>query len=219
MNAPASSEILTNWRIKSWFPELEVQKQALLRAYFNELLKFNKTVNLIPPKSLLHCDLIHFASCISGCKIVRKKVNEINNLYDIGSGNGLPGVVYGILFPQQKVILVDIDDRKAEFLKHVVTTLNLTNISVEIKRVEAYPPDSISQGLCRGFASLTQTLLALRKNVILGGAIYNFKSDEWSKEVLQIPSQLCSSWRPSMIGEYKLPITDTKLYIVEAIKI
>lgn len=198
---------------------MEFKTHNLLRSFFNELLKFNKTVNLIPSKSLLHCDLIHFADCLRGSQIVQKKINENIGLYDVGSGGGFPGMVYAILFPTQKMTLVELDDRKAEFLSHVVKLLGLQNVSVENRKVESFGSGTLQQALCRGYGSLTQTLMTLRKPVVLGGIVFHFKSDEWSNEVLQIPSQLCSSWKPSMIGEYKLPLTDTKLYIVESIKI
>ena len=128
-------------------------------------------------------------------------------------------MVYGILFPQQKVVLVEIDDRKVQFLNHVVTFLNLTNIKVENKKAELFGTDSITQVICRDFANLTKTLMTFRKSVKLGGIVFSLKSDEWSMEISQIPTQLCSSWKPLLLAEYKLPVTDIKFYVVEATKI
>lgn len=174
---------------------------------------------MIPSKTLVNCDLIHFADSINACQIVYKKINENEYLYDIGSGSGFPGLVYGILFPKQKIALIEIDDRKVQFLNHIVGLLNLTNIKVENKKAESFGTDSMTQIICRDFANLTKTLMTFRKSVKLGGAIYSLKSDEWSMEISQIPTQLCSSWKPHLLAEYKLPVTDIKFYVVEAIKI
>jgi len=219
LETPNNSEIQTHWRLKSWFPDLSEQTHASLKIYFNELLKYNKTVNLISAKTVLNCDALHFADCINASNIVCKNINKNEDLYDIGSGNGFPGIVYGILFPDQKVVLVEMDDRKCEFLRHAVLTLNLKNVRVENKKIENYPADSIGQGFCRGFAPLPKTLMVLRKAVRLGGFVYHMKSAEWSMEVSQIPIQLCSSWQPILVGEYKLPVGDMKLFVVKTDKI
>lgn len=219
MDAPASAEIQIHWRIKAWFPDLGFETHSKLRSYFNELLKHNKTINLITSKTLVNCDLFHFADSINAAKIVQKKVKNNIDLYDIGSGNGFPGLVFAILFPEQKIVLNDSDDRRIDFLKAVVSSLGLPNVRVEHKKVELYDADVLEQVICRDFGTLSKTLMTLRKSVKLGGLVFNLKSDEWSKEVLQIPAQLCSSWRPHLIGEYKLPVNDIKLYVVEAIKI
>lgn len=219
MDNPVSAEIQIHWRIKAWFPDLDFKIHILLRNYFNELIKQNKTVNLIASKTFANCDLFHFADSIQACKIVSKKVNRNEPLHDIGSGNGFPGLVYGILYQDQKVVLVDTDEKRIGFLNDVVALLKLSNVTVEHRKIEAFGADSISQAICRGFGPLTKTLMVLRKIVKLNGLVFNLKTDEWSNEVLQIPTQLCSSWRPNLIGEYKLPMGDLKLYVIEAIKI
>lgn len=219
MDTPAAVEIQIHWRIKAWFPDLDFKVHILLRSYFNELIKQNKSVNLIAAKTVVNCDLLHFADSIDACKIVYKKANKNESLYDIGSGNGFPGLIYGILYQDQKVVLIDIDDMRVGFLKDVVALLKLSNVTVEHRKIESFAVDSMTQAICRGFAPLTKTLMVLRKIVKLNGLVFNLKSDEWSNEVLQIPTQLCSSWRPNLIGEYKLPISNSKLYVIEALKI
>ena len=109
-----------NWRLKSWFPNLEESVHSKMWEYFAELQKFNKVINLVSSKTMLHADAIHFADSIRASVIIRKKVNKNNYLYDIGSGNGFPGMIYAILYSDQRIILLDTDQRKCEFLKHVV---------------------------------------------------------------------------------------------------
>ena len=118
-----SKEQSPNWRIKVWFPDIDDKAHDMLKQYWIELLKFNKAINLISRKTVLNADAIHFADSIMGAQIVRKKANRNEYLYDLGSGNGFPGLVYSILYPDQKVILLDSDERKCEFLKHVIVFL------------------------------------------------------------------------------------------------
>lgn len=220
---PASSssahEAPANWRLKEWFPELDDKTHENLRTYFDELLKFNKVVNLISAKTVPHADALHFADSILSSREVRKKAIKNDMLYDIGSGNGFPGLVYGMIFPDQKVALVDSDERKCEFLKHVVGLTGVGNVEVMNRKIESFAPDSISQALCRGFAPLPRALLLLRRIFKKGGNIFHLKSDEWSIEVAQIPIQLCSIWQPLLDSQYFLPIGEIRLYVVRTEKI
>ncbi len=208
-----------NWRIKTWFADLDEKTHDNLFRYFTELQKFNKIVNLISSKTIIHADAIHFADSILASKIVSKKANKNVNLYDLGSGNGFPGLVYAILYPDQKIVLMDSDERKCEFLKHISDTLNLANVVVQNKKIDVLPANTIEQAICRGFAPLPKALLLLRKAVKKGGAVFHMKSDEWAIEVSQIPTQLCSSWQPSLEQEYALPIGTIKMFVVKTQKI
>ena len=217
--AAINNDQAPNWRLKTWFPDLGEKTHENLLKYFNELQKFNKIINLISAKTLLHADAIHFADSIIASQIVYKKVNRINYLYDLGSGNGFPGLVYSILYPEQKVILMDSDERKCEFLKHVSDLIGLPNVIVQNKKIDLLPLNTIEQAICRGFAPLPKALLTLRKAVKKGGVVYHMKSEEWALEVSQIPSQLCSLWQPGLEQEYKLPIGDIKMFVVKTSKI
>lgn len=220
MSQPAANnEQNVNWRIKTWFSDIDDKTYDNLTKYFHELQKFNKVVNLISPKTVLHADAVHFADCILSCRLVSKKVNKNVNLYDLGSGNGFPGLIYSILYPDQKIILMDSDERKCEFLKHISDMLGLKNVMVQNKKIDLLPANSIEQAICRGFAPLPKALLTLRKAVVKGGQVFHLKSEEWALEVSQIPSQLCSLWQPVLDSEYKLPIGDIKMFVVKTTKI
>jgi len=208
-----------NWRIRTWFPDIDEKTHDNLYKYFTELQKFNKVVNLISPKTVLHADAVHFADSILASRAVSKKVNKATYLYDIGSGNGFPGLIYAILNPDQKMVLIDSDERKCEFMKHVADTLGLSGVVVQNKKVELLTSNTIEQAICRGFAPLPKALLVLRKAVKKGGNVYHMKAEEWAMEVSQIPTQLCSIWQPALESEYKLPIGDIKMFVVKTTKL
>jgi 16S rRNA (guanine527-N7)-methyltransferase len=215
----SQKEQAPNWRLKAWFPDLDAKALHKFEKYFSELQKFNKVINLISAKTLVHADAIHFADSILSSQMVHKNINKNNYLYDIGSGNGFPGLAYSILYSEQKVVLIDSDERKCEFLKHIIDTLGLLNVSVQNKKIEELGANSIEQAICRGFSPLPKALLTLRKNVQNGGSVYHMKSGEWAVEISQIPIQLCSIWQPSLEAEYVLPVGGVKMYIVKTAKI
>lgn len=219
-DSTAKKSTTIDWRLRAWFPDLGFETHEKLKKYFVELLKFNKTINLISPKTEAQADLVHFADSILASKIVREKINKSKDLYDLGSGNGFPGLVYAILYPDQNLVLVDIDERKCEFLKHIAQHLELKNVVVRNIKIEQLDPDSVFQAICRGYSAIPKATLSLRRIVANGGAVYFMKSDEWAIEISQIPSQLCSIWKPDLVGEYRLPAGDkARFFVVKTDKI
>lgn len=211
-------ELQPNWRLKLWFPDLDDNVHLKLKNFFIELQKFNKVINLVSAKSMLHADAIHFADSMKASAAVHQKINKNNYLYDIGSGNGFPGLVYAILYSDQRVILLDSDQRKCEFLKHVADALGVLNVVVQNKKIEHCAPESIEQAICRGYSPLPKALLSLRKAVQKGGSVFHLKSAEWADEISHIPIQLCSVWQPTLEAEYALPIGGINMYIVKTTK-
>ena len=74
-------------------------------------------------------------------------------LLDVGSGGGLPGVVFAICCPEVDVSCVDTVGKKAAFIQQAAVALKLPNLHGVHARVETLttPFDIIS---CRAFASL-----------------------------------------------------------------
>lgn len=207
------------WRIDEWFPGLSQDIRTRLKSYHGELIKYNRTVSLISPKTLFVADAIHFADSILASQVILKANPKIDKIFDIGSGSGFPGLVFAILNPHIQVVLVELDVKKCEFLRHVISHLKITNAVVENKNIESFPDNSIQYGMSRGFSSISKTIMATRKTVAKGGAFYHLKGEEWGIEVGEIPTQLCSMWSPSLMGEYKLPVGAIKFSVIKTDKI
>lgn len=78
-------------------------------------------------------------------------------LADLGSGAGLPGIPLALAAPNRLVSLVDSNGKKARFLREVVRSLQLNNVSILQHRVEDVEGlfDCIT---ARAFTSLAQML-------------------------------------------------------------
>jgi 16S rRNA (guanine527-N7)-methyltransferase len=205
------------FRIPIWFPDLDKLVIDKLLLYQKELLKFNNTINLISARLIDETDRIHFADSILGGQIVLRE-NDASEIYDIGSGNGFPGLVMAVMSPEIKFVLVDSDRRKSEFLKHMVSVLGLSNVTVRVARLETLHAGTIHTAVCRAFSHLPRTLLISRKAMADGGKFFNFKGNEWSFEIAQLPEQLCSTWNTGLVEEYKLPESEIVHSIVLASK-
>lgn len=201
-------------RLLKWHPDLKPVELEKLGQVYEQLLRFNSTINLVSPTSLRTADSTHFSDSISASRLVAKGLIPNEPVYDIGSGNGFPGLIFALLYPTIRVVLVDRDSRKTEYLKTVVSELKLANVTVESRSVESLAPGVIANAMLRGFAPLSKAMLTLRKQVRVGGRCFHMKSDAFAMELAQVPSQVFSVWSPSLVGQYRLPESDADMAVV-----
>ena len=70
---------------------------------------------------------------------------ENQNLLDVGTGAGLPGLVLKIVFPKLKVTLLDSNNKKTTFLKDCIHRLELKDIEVIHGRMEEFAQEKEEQ--------------------------------------------------------------------------
>jgi 16S rRNA (guanine527-N7)-methyltransferase len=205
------------WRIETWFPELSADQLKCLQIFHEDLIKFNKKLDLIPTKSEDNADEIHFADCIYAAQLAQETLSR-DVVYDIGSGSGMPGLVICCLNPKQKIKLVEKDSRKAEFLKFMVKKMEFKNAEVLVSRIEELPANSIRIGICRSFQPIGKSLLVCRKQFAVSSEFLHIKGPEWSTEIVDTPSQIIGIWDPKLYASYQLPLLNSERYIVSTIK-
>ena len=57
-------------------------------------------------------------------------------IWDLGSGAGLPGIPLAILFPEIPVVLIDRSSRSADLMRRAVRILDLPNVRVENREID-----------------------------------------------------------------------------------
>ncbi|MEY4617415.1 MAG: hypothetical protein RJB66_2375 [Pseudomonadota bacterium] len=214
----AAPKVNDSWKIREWFPDISEATDNKLKLFCSEVKRVNSEVNLVSEKTVRFIDIIHFADSILCCRSIMKD-QKISSIYDVGSGNGFPGLVMAILYPEVKVTLVDAENRRVSFMKTVISQLDLKNIEVIGKPIESFPPGSFDVAILRGFGTIPKAMLSFRKQVRKNGCIYMIKGEEWPKEVTDIPIQLCSFWLPSLVADYNLPMGEYKFSVVKLKKI
>lgn len=128
----------------------EAQHSALIE-YLNLLQKWNKAYNLTAIRKTQGMVALHLLDSLA----VNSVVQNVENIIDVGTGPGLPGIVLAIMNPQKRFTLLDSNGKKTRFLFQVKTALKLDNVSIENGRVEAYHPSQpFDMIISRAFASL-----------------------------------------------------------------
>lgn len=116
--------------------ELTDKQIDQFETYANFLLEYNSHTNLTAIKEKEQVYLKHFFDSITIIKSY--DFNTVNNLIDIGTGAGFPGMVIKILYPNIEVTLLDSNNKKINFLKELSKKINLENITFCHERAEEY---------------------------------------------------------------------------------
>lgn len=111
-----------------------------LKKYYEMLVEKNKVMNLT--NIIEHDDvyLKHFYDSLTICNVCN--LMEIENMCDVGTGAGFPGIVIKIIFPHVHVVLIDSLDKRIKFLNEVISELGLTSIEAFHMRAEEYANSS-----------------------------------------------------------------------------
>lgn len=130
-----TEEIFVNY-LKELNIETTPEKLEQLNKYYNLLIEWNEKINLTSITKKEDVYLKHFYDSLTLNKSI--DLNSVSTLCDIGTGAGFPGLVLKIMFPHLKITLLDSLNKRTEFLKLVITELNLTDIEVINSRAEEY---------------------------------------------------------------------------------
>jgi len=96
--------------------------------YLSILKSQNQNLNLIGRNETdLRISHHHVVDCLLPIELMPKGSLSIA---DIGSGAGFPGLLWAILMPEKKFLLVEKSPKKCQFLTHTITELQLKNVRV-----------------------------------------------------------------------------------------
>ena len=115
---------------------IDVTEEQLekLEIYCNFLLEYNTHTNLTAIKNREEVYLKHFYDSLTLIKSI--DLTSIENLLDIGTGAGFPGMVLKIFFPSLQIYLVDSNNKKTKFLIELKDKLNVDKVEVINNRIE-----------------------------------------------------------------------------------
>ncbi|PLV56824.1 16S rRNA (guanine(527)-N(7))-methyltransferase RsmG [Thermotoga sp. SG1] len=159
------------------FEESQVEKTL---RYLNELL--NSPHNLTALRSL--DSAVH--KNVAEILIPLKNENLRGSLIDVGSGNGVPGLILAIFFPELKVTLLDSREKAVRFLEHVVRKLNLENVVVVKERAENFSGEHREEydyATARAVARLNTLVEICAPAVRIGGKLLFYKGPSFEEEL------------------------------------
>jgi len=129
------------------------KKFEQLELYVNELLRWNKKINLTAIVDIENCWEKHIYDSL----LLVSSLNDCGSFLDIGSGAGLPSIPLKIILPNLHVLSIDSVEKKINFQRHMVRLLGFTYYMAKAARIESLENQYSGQFdvvTSRAFASL-----------------------------------------------------------------
>ena len=161
--------------------------------YVNTLMEFlrlvlvqNQTLNLTKitePTEFVRLHLLDSLACVG-----LPEFSSAEEIIDIGSGAGFPGIPLAALFPEKRFVLADSLRKKVEFIKKATATLGINNTEALHIRAEAAGHDpglreNFDLALCRAVGKLPLILEYCLPLVRVGGAAVFYKTESAEREI------------------------------------
>lgn len=127
----------------------------LLLDYLAMLERWNKTYNLTAVRDPFEMINLHLLDSLA----VTPHIAGSENIIDVGTGPGLPGIPLAIMYPHKAFTLLDSNGKKTRFLFQVISQLRLPNVTEVNQRVEQHQPEALYDTvLSRAFSSIPDML-------------------------------------------------------------
>ncbi len=195
--------------------DLDERAMGSFEVYLEELLKWNRKINLTAIRSEKGVVLKHFLDSLS----VYPHLPRPRSILDIGSGAGFPGIPLRIIQPAFVVTLMDSVRKKVDFQKHIIRRLGLRGTEAIHGRAQDSGTLRDLGGrfeivLSRAFSDL-QTFLALAFPFLkAGGTVISMKGEEDPVEIRRLAEAEGMRYRLQKTIPLVLPFTSFKRTIL-----
>jgi len=114
--------------------KLTSEQLSTLECYENQLLEWNSRFNLTAIQEPEKIRTKHFLDSLT-CLIAMRDT-PMEKVIDVGTGAGFPGLPLKIIYPKMQLTLVESVGKKVDFLRHIVNSLDIGDVTILQERVE-----------------------------------------------------------------------------------
>lgn len=180
-----------------------------LLAYVDLLDKWNRVYNLTAVRESERMLSYHVLDSLAALPHITAR-----RVLDVGSGGGMPGILFAILRPDWQLTLLDANHKKTTFLKQAVIELGLSQVEVVCDRVEAYQPaDKFDVITSRAFAELNEFIRLTRHLLTTDGYWAALKGVYPYEEIAQLPADI----RVQAVEALQVPTLEAERHLVKLV--
>jgi 16S rRNA (guanine527-N7)-methyltransferase len=142
---------------------------------------------LLGPREVPRLWSRHLVNCAVVAEESSDEIPRNATVADVGSGAGLPGLVWALIRPDLRVTLIEPLLRRATFLSEIVDQLSLDDrVDVLRGRAEDVAPRSFDVVTARAVARLPQLLTWTLPLARVGGVVLALKGSSAAQEVSEV---------------------------------
>ncbi len=166
--------------------------------------KWNKSLNLTAIRDPEKIVVLHIMDSAVISPLIKDKGD---NIADVGTGAGFPGLVLAILNPDKKFTLIDSVAKKLSFVRTAIVSLKIENVSIINERCENIKLDKkFDCILSRAFAPLSKIAEWCKDLIDNNGIFICMKANLEDEEVSSLPEYS----RIEKIIDLNVPTLDAK---------
>ena len=172
--------------LERYHMEISQEKLEIYRSLYGIYKDLNDKVNLISRKDFENFYLHHIIHSLSITKF--ELIKDENNIIDLGTGGGLPGIPLAIYYNRKKFLLVDSIRKKITAVDKIINKINAKNISTLNNRAENLDikADII---ICRSVSSVDNLIQWTKGLLNDEGRLILLKGGNVNKELKNISSR------------------------------
>ena len=168
--------------------QLSAEQTGKLLDFVALLHRWNRTYNLTAVRDPAEMLTQHVIDCLAAVPALRRTLPGPKRVLDVGSGGGLPGVVWAVVEPTLDLTCVDSVGKKTAFIQQAALALRLGNLRVEHARVEKLSAPPFDVVTSRAFASLPDFVSLTQGLVTPGGVWLAMKGKLPLDEIAALPA-------------------------------
>jgi 16S rRNA (guanine527-N7)-methyltransferase len=182
-------------------------QQDKLMDYLALMFKWNAVYNLTSLRDPMQMVTHHLLDSLAAVPAFA----AAQNVLDVGSGGGLPGIVLAIVRPDMKVSMIDTVHKKTAFLTQVKAELGLANVTVYTARVEQLQvSDKFDVITSRAFADLSDFVNWSSHLLADGGRYIALKGVAPKDEQERLPEE----WKVDKVEPLDVPRLGAERHLV-----
>ncbi len=179
--------------------------------YYQILNEKNKVMNLTAITDYEGVFIKHFYDSL----LLTNVTKEYDNLIDVGSGAGFPGLVLSIFDESKKITLLEPTTKRCKFLELVKDELSLSNVTIINDRAENLKNKFYRCATARAVAQVNVLLELIIPLLEVGGLFYCLKGSNYQEELVNAENAIKElNVEIKNIYHFELPFNQGKRVIV-----
>ena len=152
------------------------EQAGLFAVHAREMALWNRRINLTAVTDPFEMAVKHYLDAIPAIPFIKPGAS----LLDVGSGAGFPGIPLKVMRPSLNMALLEARRKRANFLKHVLRTLDMVDVSVRHQRLEKeaeliFPENGFDVIVSRAFSNLESFAVQALPLLNPGGCLVAYK--------------------------------------------